>query len=69
MNDYNDEPKYVVEFKTDNEMFKQKFVYTSFCDEFETKLLFINETTGEELTIRKEKLEYSIQRPIKHDEY
>jgi len=67
MREYN-EIKYVVEFKTDNEMFKQKFVYTDFNDDFETTILFVNETTGEELTIRKEKLEYSIQRPIRHDE-
>lgn len=67
MREYN-EILYVVEFKTDNEMFKQKFVYTDFNDDFETTILFVNETTGEELTIRKEKLEYSIQRPIRHDE-
>lgn len=59
---------FVVEYKTDNELFRQKFVYTSFCDEFEAKLLFINDNTGEELTIRKSKLEYSIQRPIRIDE-
>jgi hypothetical protein len=59
---------YVVEYKTDNEMFKQKFVYTSFCDEFETMLLFINDSTAEELRIRKSKLEYWVQRPIRNDE-
>ena len=63
-----EEVQFVVEYKTTGELFKQQFVYTTYCTEFESHFLFINDNTGEELEIRKKYLEYSVKRPIKHDE-
>ena len=63
-----EEAQFVVEYKTTGELFKQQFVYTSYCQEFESHFLFINDNTGEELEIRKQFLEYSIKRPIRLDE-
>ena len=63
-----EEAQFVVEYKTTGELFKQKFVYTTYCTEFESHYLYINDNTGAELEIRKEYLEYSIKRPIRLDE-
>ena len=63
-----EEVQFVVEWKTTGELFKQKFVYTTYCNEFESHFLYINDNTGEELEIRKEFLEYLIKRPIRYDE-
>jgi hypothetical protein len=63
-----EEVQFVVEWKTTGELFKQKFVYTTYCNEFESHFLYINDNTGEELEIRKEFLEYIIKRPIRYDE-
>ena len=41
--------QFVVEYKTTGELFKQQFVYTTYCTEFETHFLFINDNTGAEL--------------------
>lgn len=62
------EAQFVVEYKTTGELFKQKFVYTTYCTEFESHFLYINDNTGAELELRKEYLEYSIKRPIRLDE-
>ena len=37
------EAQFVVEYKTTGELFKQQFVYTTYCTEFETHFLFIND--------------------------
>lgn len=60
--------QFVVEYKTTGDLFKQKFVYTTYCTKFETHFLFINDNTGAELEIRKSFLEYIIKRPIRLDE-
>jgi len=62
------EAVFIVEYKTANELFAEKFAYTSVCKEIEGLILFINDNDGAELEIRKQYLEWSLCRPIRIDE-
>lgn len=60
---------FVVEYKTNSELFKQKFVYTYAEDHpYEGEYIFINDSTGEELTLQKKNLDYHLTRPLRTDE-
>lgn len=68
-----DEVKYVVEYKLRGELFVQRFVYTHY--QFEESPFpalqchfYVNEETGEELSIYLTYLESMLTRPIRYDE-